>query len=151
MTTRRVGWHRHTTGVQAAEEGRNEVESGWINQQHSLAGKAHVLQAGSDGAGPLFQLGVCQDSLIGLPIEQMNKCGLIRPFLSVAAQLLMTSALDRLTAVGLGIINQIAVVLTLAGGWLFFCEIITIRGAVGSLLTISGVLWSVLVEHASSE
>ena len=83
---RRVGWHRHATGVQAAEEGRNEVEAGWIDQQHSLAGKTHVLQAGSDGAGPLFQLGVRQDGLIGLAIEQMNKCRLIRTFLGVAAQ-----------------------------------------------------------------
>jgi len=41
---------------------------------------------GSDGAGPLFQLGVRQDGLIGLAIEQMNKCRLIRPFLGAVAQ-----------------------------------------------------------------
>jgi hypothetical protein len=41
---------------------------------------------GSDGPGPLIQLGVRQDGLIGLAIEQMNKCRLIRPFLGVAAQ-----------------------------------------------------------------
>jgi hypothetical protein len=39
---------------------------------------------GSDGAGPLIQLGVRQDGLIGLAIEQMNKCRLIRPFLGMA-------------------------------------------------------------------
>jgi drug/metabolite transporter (DMT)-like permease len=69
--------------------------------------------------------------------------------LSVVAQLLMTRALGRLTAVGMGIIQQTAVVLTLVGGWLFFQETISPLGAVGSLLTISGVLWSVLSERAS--
>jgi drug/metabolite transporter (DMT)-like permease len=70
--------------------------------------------------------------------------------LSVVAQLLMTSALGRLTAVGLGIIQQVTVVLTLAGGWLFFQEEISPRGAMGSLLTMAGVLWSVLAERAST-
>jgi hypothetical protein len=41
---------------------------------------------GSDGADPLFQLVVRQDGLIGLAIEQMNKCRLIRTLLGVAAQ-----------------------------------------------------------------
>ncbi len=68
--------------------------------------------------------------------------------LSVAAQLLMTSALGRLTAVGLGIINQNTVVLTLVGGWLFFHESISLCGAIGGLLTIAGVLWSVVAERA---
>ena len=69
--------------------------------------------------------------------------------LSVAAQLLMTSALGCLTAVGLGIINQNTVVLTLAGGWLFFDEAISTRSGVGGLLTIAGVLWSVVAERVS--
>jgi hypothetical protein len=43
VTMRWVSWHRHAIGVQAAEEGRNEVEAGWIDQQHSLAGKTQVL------------------------------------------------------------------------------------------------------------
>jgi drug/metabolite transporter (DMT)-like permease len=71
--------------------------------------------------------------------------------LSVAAQLLMTSALGRLTAVGIGIIGQTTPVLTLLGGWLLFRETITLRGALGGLLTISGVLWSVVAQRASSE
>jgi drug/metabolite transporter (DMT)-like permease len=70
--------------------------------------------------------------------------------LSVVAQLLMTSSLDRLTAVGLGIIQQVTVVLALMGGWLFFDEAIGLRGGIGSLLTISGVLWSVLAERNSA-
>ena len=71
-------------------------------------------------------------------------CGL----LSAAAQLLMTSSLGRLTAVGLGIINQNTVVLTLAGGWLFFHEAASARTVVGALLAIAGVLWSVVAERA---
>jgi drug/metabolite transporter (DMT)-like permease len=71
--------------------------------------------------------------------------------LSVVAQLLMTRALGRLTAVGMGIIQQAAVVLTMVGGWLFFQETISLLGAVGSLLTITGVLWSVLAERAGLE
>ena len=71
--------------------------------------------------------------------------------LSVAAQLLMTSSLGRLTAVGLGIIQQVTVVLTLVGGWLFFREDIGLRGAIGSLLTISGVLWSVIAERSDGD
>jgi drug/metabolite transporter (DMT)-like permease len=70
--------------------------------------------------------------------------------LSVVAQLLMTSSLGRLTAVGLGIIQQAAVVLTLLGGWLFFHESISVLGAIGSLLTIGGVLWSVLADRSSA-
>jgi drug/metabolite transporter (DMT)-like permease len=66
--------------------------------------------------------------------------------LSVLAQLLMTSSLGRLTAVGLGIIQQVTVVLTLVGGWLFFHEALSLRSALGSLLTIGGVLGSVLAE-----
>jgi drug/metabolite transporter (DMT)-like permease len=73
-------------------------------------------------------------------------CGL----LSVAAQLLMTSALGRLTAARFAVIQQVTVVLALLGGWLFFREPISLRGAVGSLLTITGVVWSVLAGRADS-
>lgn len=66
--------------------------------------------------------------------------------LSVIAQLLMTSALGRLTAVSLGIIQQVTVVLTLVGGWVFFQETISLRSVLGSLLTIGGVLSAVLAE-----
>ena len=41
-------------------------------------------------------------------------------FLGVAAQLLMTSAFGMLTAVGMGIVQQTTVVLTMVGGLLFF-------------------------------
>jgi drug/metabolite transporter (DMT)-like permease len=73
-------------------------------------------------------------------------CGL----LSVLAQLLMTSTLRRLTAVGLGIIQQVTVVFALLGGWLFFAESMSLRGVVGSLLTVAGVLVSVLAERRGS-
>ena len=86
MATRRVGWYRHTAGVQAAEKGRNKVESGRIDKQYSLAGKTHVLQAGSNGAGSSVELGVRQNSVIELAIKQINKCRLIRTFLGVVVQ-----------------------------------------------------------------
>ena len=83
---RRVGWHRYATGVQAAEESRNEVEAGRIDQQHALAGKAHVLQASRDGSGPPIELGVGQTGVIALAVEQMDKGRLPRAFVGVAAQ-----------------------------------------------------------------
>lgn len=68
--------------------------------------------------------------------------------LSVMAQLLMTASLGHLTAVGLGIIQQVTVVLTLAGGWLVFDEAVTRTGVMGSLLTVGGVIWSVVGGHS---
>jgi len=71
---------------------------------------------------------------------------LLCALLSVGAQLLMTFALGRLTAVGLGILQQVTVVLAMTGGILFFDEPLSPRGAVGSVITVGGVLWSVLSE-----
>ena len=70
--------------------------------------------------------------------------------LGVAAQLLMTSAFGRLTAVGMGILQQSTVVLTMVGGLLFFGEPIGPRSAVGSMVTVAGVVWSVLVDRQES-
>jgi drug/metabolite transporter (DMT)-like permease len=67
--------------------------------------------------------------------------------LGVAAQLLMTSAFGMLTTVGMGILQQSTVVLTMVGGLLFFGEPIAPRAAVGSIITIAGVVWSVLVDR----
>jgi drug/metabolite transporter (DMT)-like permease len=63
--------------------------------------------------------------------------------LSVAAQLLMTKSLRHLTAVGLGITQQMTVVLTMVGGIAFFGESVSMRAAVGSVITVAGVVWSV--------
>jgi len=63
--------------------------------------------------------------------------------LSVAAQLLMTKSLGRLTAVGLGILQQVTVVLSMVGGLALFGEPITLRAAAGSVITVAGVVWSV--------
>src|ERR1039457_3823571 len=71
-------------------------------------------------------------------------------FLGVAAQLLMTSAFGTLTAVGMGIVQQTTVVLAMVGGLLFFGEPISPRGALGSIITVAGVVWSVLVERQDS-
>jgi hypothetical protein len=86
VAMRRVGWHRYATGVQAAEESRNEVEAGRINQQHALAGKAHVLQASRDGSGSPIELGVGQTGVITLAVEQMDEGRLPRAFVGLAAQ-----------------------------------------------------------------
>jgi drug/metabolite transporter (DMT)-like permease len=67
--------------------------------------------------------------------------------LSVLAQLLMTSALGKLTAVTLGIMQQTTVVLALIGGIIFFGESLGWRSALGGALTMTGVVWSVLSEH----
>jgi len=66
-------------------------------------------------------------------------CGL----LSIGAQMLLTSAMGRLTAVGIGILQQATVVLAMAGGILFFGEPLSSRGALGSIITMAGVVWSV--------
>ena len=71
-------------------------------------------------------------------------CGL----LSIAGQVLMTYSLGRLTAVSLGILQQATVVLAMAGGIALFDEPLSPRGAVGSLVTVGGVLWSVVAERA---
>jgi len=86
VAMRRVDRHRYATGVQAAEESRNEVEAGRIDQQHALAGKAHVLQASRDGSGSPIELGVGQTGVIGLAVEQMDAGRLPRAFVGVAAQ-----------------------------------------------------------------
>src|SRR3990172_3391623 len=83
---RRGGRHRYATGVQAAEESRNEVEAGRIDQQHALAGNAHVLQASRDGSSSPIELGVGQTGVIGLAVEQMDEGRLPRAFVGVAAQ-----------------------------------------------------------------
>ena len=70
-------------------------------------------------------------------------CGL----LSVGAQILMTSALGRLTAVGLGILQQATVVLAMVGGIALFGEKLSTRGAAGSVITMTGVVWSVLSDR----
>lgn len=73
-------------------------------------------------------------------------CGL----LSVAAQLLMTSALGRLTTVGMGILQQATVVLAMAGGMLAFGEKLSLRGLIGSTMTMAGVVGSILAERRSA-
>ena len=76
----------------------------------------------------------------------LTLCGV----LGVAAQLLMTSAFGRLTAVGMGIVQQTTVVLTMVGGLFFFGEPIGSRAAVGSIITVAGVVWSVLADRPAA-
>jgi len=65
---------------------------------------------------------------------------------SVWAQLIMTRALKHVTATAMGIIHQVTVVLTVLGGLIFFGEMLTLRSAIGSAITVVGVLWVVYSE-----
>jgi drug/metabolite transporter (DMT)-like permease len=65
---------------------------------------------------------------------------------SVWAQLIMTRALKHVTVTAMGIIHQVTVVLTVLGGILFFGETMTLRSAIGSAVTVAGVLWVVYSE-----
>jgi drug/metabolite transporter (DMT)-like permease len=65
---------------------------------------------------------------------------------SVGAQLIMTRALKHVTATAMGVILQVTVVLSVLGGLIFFGETLTLRSAVGSAVTVVGVLWVVYSE-----
>ena len=64
--------------------------------------------------------------------------------LSVGAQLLMTRALEHVPGATMGIIHQLAVVVALLCGVLFLGERLNGWSLVGTLLTFSGVAWTVL-------
>jgi len=64
--------------------------------------------------------------------------------LSVAAQLLMTEALEHITGATMGIIHQLTVVVALLCGVLFLGERLRGWSLVGTVLTVSGVVWTVL-------
>ena len=65
---------------------------------------------------------------------------------SVWAQLIMTRALKHVTATAMGIIHQVTVVVSVLGGLIFFGETLTLRSAIGSAITVAGVLWVVYSE-----
>jgi drug/metabolite transporter (DMT)-like permease len=65
--------------------------------------------------------------------------------LSVAAQLMMTHALEHVTGATMGIIHQLTVVVAMVCGVLFMGEHLDGRSMVGTVLTISGVAWTVLM------
>jgi drug/metabolite transporter (DMT)-like permease len=64
----------------------------------------------------------------------------------VWGQLIMTRALKHITATAMGIIHQVTVALTVLGGLIFFGETLTLRSAIGSAITVAGVLWVVYSE-----
>ncbi len=63
---------------------------------------------------------------------------------SIVAQLVMTSALGHVTVVGSGIIHQLTPLIALAGGVLFLGETVSLLAALGCLVTLGGVAWTVL-------
>jgi len=79
----------------------------------------------------------------GLQWLLLAMCGLF----SVAAQLLMTSALREITATGIGVVQQVTVVLALLSGLLFFRETLTLRAALGCVITVGGVVSMVLSDR----
>jgi drug/metabolite transporter (DMT)-like permease len=121
----------------AGTDGSPGERSWTVFASFTTLGLVATLPAALPPFGTWVTPGVREWLLLGL-------CGL----LSVGAQILMTSALGRLTAVGLGIVQQATVVLSLAGGIIFFGEPLSLRGVLGSAITIGGVLWSVLAARA---
>jgi drug/metabolite transporter (DMT)-like permease len=65
--------------------------------------------------------------------------------LSVVAQLMMTQALEHVTGATMGIIHQLTVVVAMLCGVLFLGERLDGWSLVGTVLTISGVAWTVLM------
>jgi drug/metabolite transporter (DMT)-like permease len=65
--------------------------------------------------------------------------------LSVAAQMLMTQALEHVTGGTMGIIHQLTVVVAMVCGVLFLGERLTAWSLAGAVLTASGVAWTVLM------
>jgi len=63
---------------------------------------------------------------------------------SIVAQLVMTSALGYVTVVGSGIIHQLTPLIALAGGVVLLGETVSRLAAIGCLVTLSGVGWTVL-------
>jgi drug/metabolite transporter (DMT)-like permease len=64
--------------------------------------------------------------------------------LSVVAQLMMTQALEHVTGATMGIIHQLTVVVALLCGVMFLGERLDGWSLVGTVLTVSGVAWTVL-------
>jgi drug/metabolite transporter (DMT)-like permease len=63
--------------------------------------------------------------------------------ISIVGQLLLTRALEHVTATGSGIILQLTVAIAMLVGVTVFDEPMNARSALGTVLTISGVLWVV--------
>lgn len=64
---------------------------------------------------------------------------------SVVAQLLMTGALEHVTATTSGVIHELTVVISLAAGIAFFGERLSPTSLVGSVVTMAGVVWAVRI------
>jgi drug/metabolite transporter (DMT)-like permease len=64
--------------------------------------------------------------------------------ISVVAQLMMTRALEHVTGATMGIIHQLTVVVALLCGVAFMGERLTGWSLIGTILTVSGVAWTVL-------
>ncbi len=66
---RRIGRHRHRTGVDTTEEGGDEVEPWRVEQQHRIARPHMLLEPGRDAARPLVEPGE-GEPLLGPPVGE---------------------------------------------------------------------------------
>ena len=69
---RRVHRHRHHCGILTAEERRDEIEAGRVEEQRPLTLQALRLEPGPDGPGLPVELAVGQVDFLGFSVNQ--KC-----------------------------------------------------------------------------
>ncbi len=67
---RRIGGHRDRAGVEAAQEGGDEVEAGREEQHRPLARQAGAVEPGAEGARRAVELGIGQPPLLLLAVAQ---------------------------------------------------------------------------------
>ena len=67
---RRVRRHRDHAGIQAAEERRDEIEAGRVEEQRPLTLQALRLEPGPDGPGLPVELAVGQVDFLGFSVDQ---------------------------------------------------------------------------------
>ncbi len=78
--SRRIRRHRHHFGILTAEERRDEIEPGWVEEHGPLALQALRLQPCSDGPGLPVELVIGQMDFLGFSVNQKR----IRPIVRLA-------------------------------------------------------------------
>ncbi len=73
VAPRRIGGHSHHACVQAAEERGDKIESGRIQEQCTLAAKAHGLETCGDGASLPIELAIGDVDFLLLAVDEVNK------------------------------------------------------------------------------
>ena len=86
VRTRRIGGDRHHPGVQAAEEGDDEVEPRRVEQQRPLARRDRRRESRRDRRRPAVELPVGEAPPLGLAVRQKGERHLLRPLRGTRAQ-----------------------------------------------------------------